>query len=80
MTRQYDEIVFVAATCDDASELGEHLDSGHAALVVAAAGDVEAQVELALGHAIKVLKKQGDFDADAPTKDPEDAKSAVEAG
>lgn len=64
----------------DLKELGEHLDSGHAALVVAAASDVEARVEQALGHAIKVLKKQGGVDADALAKELEDTKSAVEAG
>jgi uncharacterized membrane protein len=47
----------------DLKELGEELDVGEAALIVAAASDMEAKVEAALKKAAKVMKKEAKIEA-----------------
>ena len=42
----------------DLKELGEHLDSGHAGLVVVGVSDMGAKIERAMAHAEKVQAKQ----------------------
>jgi uncharacterized membrane protein len=57
----------------DLKDLGEHLDSGQAALVVVAVSDMEAKIESALKHAKKVEKKQLKADQKALEADVKEA-------
>src|SRR5215510_6765284 len=49
----------------DLKELGEHLDSGQAGLIVVAVSDMQSKVENALKQAEKVEKKEMQADAEA---------------
>ncbi len=60
----------------DLKDLGEHLDTGQAALVVVAVSDMEAKIESALKHAKKVEKKQLKADQKALEADVKEAGEA----
>jgi uncharacterized membrane protein len=61
---------------NDLKELGEHLDSGQAGLVVVAVSDMGAKVERAMKRAAKLQKKQLEADGAAIERD---AASATES-
>lgn len=58
----------------DLKELGDQLDAGEAALIVAAASDVADKVKTAISQADEVLSKQAQIDADDLAKEVDDAK------
>lgn len=58
----------------DLKELGEQLDAGEAALIVAAASDMADKVQAAITQADQVLSKQAQIDADDLAQEVEDAK------
>jgi uncharacterized membrane protein len=58
----------------DLKDLGEQLDAGEAALIVAAASDIADKVKEAISQADEVLSKQAQIDADDLAKEVEDAK------
>lgn len=58
----------------DLKELGDQLDAGEAALIVAAASDIADKVEAAITQADEVLSKQAQIDADDLAKEVNDAK------
>jgi uncharacterized membrane protein len=60
----------------DLKELGEHLDSGQAGLIVVAVSDMQSKVEDALKQAEKVEKKEMQADAEAIEADAKDAGAA----
>jgi uncharacterized membrane protein len=60
----------------DLKELGEHLDSGQAGLIVVAVSDMQSKVEAALKQAEKVEKKQMQADAEAIEADAKEAGAA----
>jgi uncharacterized membrane protein len=59
----------------DLKDLGEELDQGEAALIVAAASDVSDKVAAAITNADQVLQKQAKIDADDLSAEVDDAKS-----
>jgi uncharacterized membrane protein len=58
----------------DLKDLGDTLDAGEAALVVAAATDMASKVQAAMSQAEKVESKQVQVDADEMEKDSKDAQ------
>jgi len=58
----------------DLKELGEELDVGEAALIVAAASDMESKVAAALTRADKVIKKPMQVDQDALNEELDEAQ------
>jgi uncharacterized membrane protein len=58
----------------DLKELGEELDVGEAALIVAAASDMEAKVEAALKKAEKIMKKEAKIESKELKKEVESLK------
>jgi uncharacterized membrane protein len=58
----------------DLKELGEELDVGEAALIVAAASDMEAKVEAALKKADKIMKKEAKIEAKELEKEVKELK------
>jgi len=58
----------------DLKDLGETLDAGEAALVVAAASDMASKVQAAMTRAEKIDGKQVQVDADEMEKDSKDAQ------
>ena len=58
----------------DLKELGEELDVGEAALIVAAASDMESKVASAITRADKVVKKQMQVDQDALNEELDEAQ------
>jgi len=58
----------------DLKELGEKLDVGEFALIVAAASDIEDKVAAALTNADQVITKQAQIDDEAVAADVADAK------
>jgi uncharacterized membrane protein len=59
----------------DLKELGDELDVGQAALIVAAASDMESKVAAALTQADKVVKKQVQVDEDALNEELNEAQT-----
>jgi uncharacterized membrane protein len=59
----------------DLKDLGETLDAGEAALVVAAASDVAAKVQAAMSQAEKIESKQAQIDPDQLEKDSKEAQN-----
>ena len=59
----------------DLKEMGEELDVGEAALIVAAASDMESKVDAALTRADKVLKKPMQVDQDALNEELDEAQA-----
>jgi hypothetical protein len=59
---------------DDLKQLGEHLDSGQAGLVVVAVADVGAKFEQAMQRAKKLVQKQLEADADEIERDASAAR------
>jgi uncharacterized membrane protein len=60
----------------DLKELGEHLDSGQAGLIVVAVSDMESKVEEALKQAEKIEKKEMQADTEAIEADAKEAGAA----
>ncbi len=58
----------------DLKDLGEELDIGEAALIVAAASDMEAKIDAAINKAIKVMKKQVKIEAKELEKELDELK------
>src|SRR4051794_10322394 len=54
---------------DDLKQLGEHLDTGQAGLVVVAVSDMNAKVEQAMQRATRIQQKQLEADVDALEQD-----------
>ncbi len=61
----------------DLEDLGETLDAGEAALVVAAASDVANMVQASMSQAEKIDSKQVQIDADELEKDSKEALKAA---
>ena len=59
----------------DLKEMGEQLDAGEAALIVAAASDMESKVADALTRADKVVKKPMQVDQDALNEEMDEAQA-----
>jgi uncharacterized membrane protein len=53
----------------DLKEIGEHLDSGQAGLVVVAASDMGAKIEREMRHAAKIEKKRLEVDVEDIARD-----------
>ena len=60
----------------DLKDMGEALDAGEAALIVAAATDVQDQVAAAITQADNVITKQAEIDADDLAAEVADAKTS----
>jgi hypothetical protein len=60
----------------DLKELGEHLDSGQAGLVVVAVSDMGAKVERAMKRAAKVQEKEIKADNEAIERDAAEAEKS----
>jgi uncharacterized membrane protein len=58
----------------DLKDLGETLDAGEAALVVAAASSVAEKVQAAMSQAEKIDSKQAQIDTDELEKDEKEAQ------
>ncbi len=58
----------------DLKDLGETLDAGEAALIVAAASDMASKVQAAMTRAEKIESKQAQVDPDDMEKDSKDAQ------
>jgi hypothetical protein len=58
----------------DLKDLGETLDAGEAALVVAAASDIASKVQAAMSQAEKIDSKQVQVDTDEMEKESKDAQ------
>lgn len=65
---------------DDLKDLGDTLDAGEAALVVAAASDVADKVRAAMARAHSIEAKQVQVDAEALEKESKEAQTEAEAG
>jgi uncharacterized membrane protein len=61
----------------DLKELGEHLDSGQAGLVVVAVSDMGAKVEKAMERAAKLEQREIKADSEAMERDASEASAAV---
>jgi hypothetical protein len=61
----------------DLKELGEHLDTGQAGLVVVGVTDMEAKIEKEMRRAEKIQKKQLQADVEAIERDAVSVTSGV---
>jgi uncharacterized membrane protein len=64
---------------NDLKELGEHLDSGQAGLVVVAVSDMGAKVERAMKRAAKLQQKQLEADGAAIERDAASAAQSLQS-